>query len=220
MRVCGLNLTSILGAALTTVLLTSTSAALGQVPYHAASSNRPGAIDFSEFVGRSIQTNGPLDLGQGVIWSATSEGWVGDMPFGLRTNGYWDSGRVGFAGLNIENSSMLFDFDSPVSRVGAFVNYAPLTGQGPIPTIEAIDRFGNVIDSVTLDVRTPNAVNDGQYLGFDHERNDIFAFRYRARFGVLDDLEWSRRGLIPAPSSLVVLAAGAFGFARRRRHDS
>ncbi|MCC6909479.1 MAG: PEP-CTERM sorting domain-containing protein [Phycisphaerales bacterium] len=220
MRVRGQNAAKILGTALAAVLLTSTSAALAQAPYRAVSSTRPGTIDFTDFVGRSVQTNGPVDLGQGVTWSVTSEGWIGDMPFGLRTNGYWDSGRAGFAGLNIDNSAMLFEFDAPVASVGAFVNYAPVTGQGPIPTIEALDRFGRVFDSFTLDVRTPNAVNDGQFLGFEHESNDIHSFRYRARYGVLDDLEWSRRGLIPAPSSLAMLAVGALGFARRRRRES
>lgn len=176
-------------------------------------------IDFHQFIGQRLQTNGPIDLGSGITWSAWSEGWVGDMPFGLRTNGYWDGGRQGFAGLNAGESAMIFTFEEPVGRVGAFVNYAPLQGQGPLPTIEALDRTGRIIDSYTIDIRTPNGVNEGQFLGFEHEVDDIHAFRYRARYGVLDDLTWSRRGrgIIPAPSSIAVVGLAAAGLGRRRK---
>jgi len=178
-------------------------------------------VDFSRFAGQRTETNGPVDLGFGVIWSATHDGWLGDMSFGLRANGYWDAGRVGFAGLNIENGAMLFQFAAPVGHVGALVNYAPYNGQGPLPTIEALDARGHVIDSMSVDVSTPNGVNEGRYLGFEHESADIFAFRYRARFGVLDDLRWARdgRGIIPSPSSLVSLGVVFAGFGHRRRRS-
>ncbi|GEM_PF-5646112 len=184
---------------------------------------RQQVIDFSQFKGQRLETNGPLDVGFGVVWTALQDGWVGDMSFGLRTNGFWNGGREGFAGLNAANSAMLFTFDDPVNRIMAFVNYAPLTGQGSIPTIEALDVRGRVIDSVTVDIRTPNGVNDGEFLSFEHETDDIFAFRYRARYGVLDDLTWSRtghRGIIPGPSSLSALGVVFLGFGCRRRRAS
>lgn len=186
----------------------------------ASARTRERVIDFRQFKGQRLETNGPLDLGFGVDWSALQDGWIGDMSFGLRANGFWNDGREGFAGLNAATSAMLFTFDDPVNRIGAFVNYAPLTGQGPIPTIEALDELGRVIDSMSVDIRTPNGVNDGEFLGFVHETDDIFAFRYRARYGVLDDLTWSRtghRGIIPAPSSLSTLGVVLLGFGRRRR---
>ncbi len=175
-------------------------------------------VDFHQFIGQRIPTNGPINLEFGITWTASDEGWVGDMPFGLRTNGFWDEGRQGFAGLNASNSAMLFTFEEPVGRIGAFVNYAPLQGQGPLPTIEALDRAGRIIDAYTVDIRTPNGVNEGRFIGFEHETDDIYAFRYRARYGVLDDLTWSRigGGIIPAPSCLAALAVFAVGSRRPR----
>ena len=144
------------------------------------------------------------------------------MSFGLRANGYWNADRVGFAGLNAADSAMLFQFAQPIARVGALVNYAPLSGQGPIPTIEALDAMGHVFDSISADIRTPDGVNEGQFLGFEHEAADIFAFRYRARYGVLDDLAWARdgSGIIPAPASLMGLGVVVLGCARRGRRSS
>lgn len=210
-------------AALTAVVVTAAGAtsALAQQQV----SILPGGVhvvDFNQFIGQRLETNGPIDLGSGVTWSAWSEAWVGDMAFGLRSNGYWNSGRMGFVGLNTHDSAMVFTFEEPVSAVGAFVNYAPLVGQGPIPTIEALDASGRIIDSLSLDIRTPNGVNDGGFLGFEHESNDIFTFRFRARYGVLDDLTWLRRdgrGIIPAPSALALLGGALLGCAplcRRR----
>lgn len=194
--------------------------ARGDVPTLSAS-RAEHIVDFTRFAGQRIETNGPVDLGFGVIWSATHDGWLGDMSFGLRANGYWDAGRLGFAGLNIENGSMLFQFAAPIGRVGAMVNYAPYGGQGPIPTIEALDALGHIIDSMSVDVSTPNGVNEGRFMGFEHESADIYAFRFRARFGVLDDLRWARdgRGIIPAPSSLVSLGVVFLGCVGRRRRS-
>lgn len=210
-------------AALCGLLLAATCASqAGAEPTYTAASKQVHVVDFSNLAGQFVETNGPIDLGGGVIWSAWQDGWVGDMSFGLRANGYWDAGRVGFAGLNADNSAMVFQFESPIARVGALVNYAPLNGQGPVPTIEALDAWGRVFDSISLDVSTPNGVNEGQFLGFDHGVADIFAFRYRARYGVLDDLTWCRdgSGFIPAPSSLVSLGVVFLGCARRRRRSS
>ena len=175
-------------------------------------------IDFHQFIGQRVQTNGPVELARGVVWSAWRDGWVGDMPFGLRTNGIWDGGRQGFAALNAADSAMTFVFADPVRRIGAFVNYAPYLGQGPFPTIEALDRYGAVIDVLSTDIRTPNGVNEGRFLGFEHEMDDIYAFRYRARFGVLDDLTWTRSGggFIPMPSSLTMLGLAGLLVTRRR----
>lgn len=187
-------------------------------PVPAISFEQGSVVDFRQFIGQRTQTNGPVQVGPGIVWSALRDGWVGDMPFGLRTNGYWDAGREGFAALNASDSAMLFNFADPVSHVGAFVNYAPYLGQGPLPTIEALDARGAVIDSLTLDIQTPNGVNEGRFLGFEHEVDDIFAFRYRARFGVLDDLAWRReRGIIPAPSALAALSWLGLAVAGRRR---
>jgi len=204
------------------VLAATCASQAGAGPTYTAASKVVHVVDFSGFAGRRLETNGPLDLGSGVIWSALQDGWVGDMSFGLRDNGYWDARRVGFAGLNAADSAMIFQFARPVAQVGALVNYAPHSGQGPIPTIEALDALGHAFDSISLDISTPNGVNEGRFLGFEHETPDIFAFRYRARYGVLDDLTWVRdaSGFIPAPPSLLGLGVVFLVCAGRRRRWS
>lgn len=179
-------------------------------------------IDFSQYIGRMEFTNGPVDLGQGVTWSATSEGVIGDMFFGLRTNGMWNTQRAGFAALDIEQSAMLFTFDRPYQWVSAFVNYAPFSQDDPIPTLIVFDEHAQVIGSISMDVRTPNGVNDGATLALEMAAPRIYSVRYSARFGVLDDFmfgEFERPGFIPAPGAWTLLAA-PFLFAGRARRRS
>jgi len=173
--------------------------------------------DFSMFDGVLFESNGPFDLGDGVTWSAETDGWIGDMAFGLRDNGYWDWDRVGYVALNTSYSSMLFTFDDPVESVGGYVNYAPLEGFGPMPLIEAFDEDGHLLETYTMDVYTPGLRNNGQFMGFSRDEADIYSFRFTARYGVLDDLTYSG-SLVPGPSTMALLAlAGLSWFGHRRQ---
>lgn len=174
-------------------------------------------IDFTSFDDQLIKTNGPVAIGEGVTWTAASEGWIGDMAFGLRTNGYWDWDMVGYVALNTSQSYMTITFDHPVSAVGGFVNYAPLEGFGPKPTIEALDGSGQILERFTMDVQTPGERNAGQFMGFIRENADIHQFRYVARYGVLDDLRFSN-DLIPTPGAGFLL--GLCGLALMGRRPS
>ncbi|MBL1218029.1 MAG: hypothetical protein D8M59_11105 [Planctomycetes bacterium] len=179
-------------------------------------------VDFSSFDNQLIETNGPLDIGEGVLWEAGLEGWIGDMAFGLRNNGYWDWDQVGYVALNTSQSHMLMTFEHPVSAAGGFVNYAPLEGFGPMPTIEAVGTSGEVLERFTMDVQTPGKRNAGQFMGFVREEADIYQLRYIARFGVLDDLRFSEE-LVPAPGAGALLGfCGLTLMARRatRRRQS
>lgn len=144
-------------------------------------------IDFSRFMGDVFFTNGPVDLGQGVTWTASHEGMLGDMAFGLRANGYWDAGQQGYAALDAPDASMLFVFDRDYYWVTAFANYAPFREGDPIPTLIAYDADWNVIDIDAQVVRTPNGVNEGGTLMVEAEFPQIRAVRFSARYGVIDD---------------------------------
>ena len=204
-----------IGAAVLCATLAGASSIRAEVILDAAAMPGDSIVnDFSMFDGHLIQEDGPVDLGDGVVWTADYEGWIGDMAFGLRDNGVWNWDRVGFAGLNASDSFMVFTFDAPVNAVGGLVNYAPFQDFGPIPTLEALDADGNVIERFAMDVRTPGEVNAGQFIGIVRESADIYALRFIARFGVLDDFTYH----VPVPSAAAMLAVtGTIMLGRRRR---
>lgn len=170
--------------------------------------------DFSDIEGFE-ETNNATNLGNhGITWTASNDGWIGDMAFGLRQNGHWDWDMEGYVGLNEADASMTFTFDAPVSAIGGFVNYAPLEGFGPIPTIEAYDAKGELLESFSMDVQTPGGVNEGQFMGFIRGANEIASLRFTARYGVLDMLTFNRM-TVPAPSAIMVLIGA--GLVMRRR---
>lgn len=170
--------------------------------------------DFSDLEGFE-ESNGPVELVEGITWEASHDGWIGDMAFGLRLNGHWNWDMEGYVGLNETDAYMTFTFENPVSSVGGFVNYAPLEGFGPIPTIEAFDSKGELLESFSMDVQTPDGVNEGQFMGFIRQANEIASLRFTARYGVLDTLTFDRM-TIPAPSALMLMLGGGL-FLRGRR---
>ncbi len=173
--------------------------------------------DFTSFDNELFETNGPVMLMDGVVWTAESDGWIGDMAFGLRDNGVWNKESESFAALNGSASSMIFAFPQLMSAVGGFVNYAPLDGFGSIPTIYALDINGHTLESFEMDIQTPGGVNEGQFMGFVRDDADIAFLKFEARFGVLDNFSYYGPQL-PAPTSLIlfIIAGSAFGIGRQR----
>ncbi|MFG0331352.1 MAG: hypothetical protein ACF8PN_15805 [Phycisphaerales bacterium] len=164
---------------------------------------RRKTIDFREFIGAIEFTNGPIEIGAGVHWSASAAGAVGDLAVGLRDNGVWDRERKAFAAVNAPDAWMEIHFDEPVSGVIAFVNYAPLAGSA-LPAVEAISADGRVLERFSTTISTPGGVNEGQYLGFNRATADIVLLRYSARYGVLDNLSYTR-GPEPTPAAALML---------------
>lgn len=160
--------------------------------------------NFSNYEDELYQTNGPMSVGDGVIWTAEHDGWIGDMAFGLRENGYWDWDRVGYTALNAAYSSMLFTFDKPIQFVGGLVNYAPHEYYKVDPKIEVLGIDGKVLESFSMDIKTPGEKNTGQFMGILRNQADIAAFRYIARYGVLDNLTYAE-SVIPEPSTYTML---------------
>ena len=149
----------------------------------------------------NLYTNGPVSE-NGFTWTSTATnsvyGWTGG--YGLNNNGSWDN--FVHVGLNSSTGSMTFAFDDPVSEVLAFINYAPLTG---IPSIAIYDALGDLIESTTLNISTPNGLNAGETWGFKQAAATIKYFELSNAFIVATDLMvlWGLAG----PTAIDTLAS-------------
>ena len=176
--------------------------------------------DFSKFVGFE-KTDGPVDLAYGAIWTSTiGDSVIGDVNinYGLKDNGYWNSGRNGFTGLNTTSGSMTFSFVSDVNYVGGLMNYNSSYSN---ILIEALRRDGSVLESHVLDllapISTPGGVNEGAFRGISSDAFDIAAFRVSNGYVVLDDLTFN--AAVPVPAALWLFGSGLLGLiavARRK----
>jgi hypothetical protein len=105
-------------------------------------------VDFSQFDGPSLLTAGPVQVGglvaEDIVYSANqSSSLIGNGTYALATNGFWNSGRNGYTGVNNDTdvppgpNAITFTFNSgPVNSVGGFMNYAP--GLQGVALIEAV----------------------------------------------------------------------------------
>jgi hypothetical protein len=230
------------------VMVTSLAISIGRAEANLITLAPVGAtvVDFSQFGGAFVLTAGPVQVGdlvgEDVIYTANQNSSViGNSTYGLDTNGFWNSGRNGYTGVNnqveaAEPNAITFTFDAgPIMAVGGFMNYAP--GIQGVVLIEALGSSGVVLESYVLNsdapIITPDpanaAKNAGAFRGIARPTNDIQAFRYSGAAAVLDDLTFVR---VPEPSTLllVVLSVAGIGcflpltkgrdrFARRCRAD-
>ena len=127
---------------------------------------------------------GPISE-NGFTWTSTySDSIYGDKGgYGLNANGEWDN--LVYVGLNNATGSMRFTFDSTVSQVLAFINYAPGTGT---PSIAIYDQSNNLIESKTLNISTPGGVDEGQKIGFKQASAIIKYFELSNAYIVATDL--------------------------------
>ena len=185
-------------------------------------------VNFSQYAGctnfASPGCAAPLDVG-GLVGRTVN--FTGTSPvasvfnggFGLGSNGSWNSGRNGYAGLNNGDGFLRFTFaDGPVSAVGAFMNYTP--GLGGDPMIQALDAGGNLLEGYNLaflaPISTPGATDDGAFRGFVHGSADIAAIQFLNSFTVVDNLTFSP---VPEPATLLLVSttAAGLGLARWRQ---
>lgn len=156
---------------------------------------------------------GPQTLAPGVTWSSTTPsstfGYTGT--YMLNANGLWD-GTPPYVGLNSQFGTMTFAFDTPVSAVGGFLNYGPLTG---VTSIAIYDSTDTLIESHTLSISTPGGTNEGAFYGFTQETASIAYFRIFDAYAVMRDLTVVTE--TPEPASLALLGAGLLGLAAARR---
>ena len=172
-------------------------------------------IDFSQFAGDVQHTQGPVQVGglvgADVEWfSNPFDSAIGDVirptgevGYGLKANGSWNSERGGFVGSVVSDEGQYMEFtfnDGPVRGVGGFVNYA-LTVVEQLPdevnffNIQALDQYRHVMESydIARGIWTPGLENEAAFRGILRAEKDIYAFRLTGPgFHVLDDLEYVR----------------------------
>ncbi|MFA6147724.1 MAG: hypothetical protein WC899_05900 [bacterium] len=111
----------------------------------------------------------------GIQWTSTNSDTYGGSAFGYTgfygfgSNGTWEGVLGPMTGLNSALGvasvidTMTFEFSTPVSGVGGFMNYDPNYGS---PVISVYDSGHNLIESHTLNFSTNSAPNQGFFYGF------------------------------------------------------
>lgn len=153
------------------------------------------------------------------MWSSSNStvqggATIGDSLYNIIPNGSWNSGRVGFVGLNAPTGTMLLKFNTqPVSAVGALLNYS--AGLGPDVIISALASDGSVLESYDLNtlapINTPGGLNVGGFRGIVRSTADIYGFQVANSAVVLDDLTIGPA--VPEPSSVMLLSVGMLAVA-------
>ncbi|RUL85909.1 PEP-CTERM sorting domain-containing protein [Tautonia sociabilis] len=195
-------------------------------------SPNPMYLTTAQVIGNSLGT---------VTWEPTSgNGLIGNgqftavyEPFGLGSNGKWSrDGRGGFTGLNSESGIMTYRFATPVSGVGALINYRPENPE-PGPEVLILGAGDTILEHIVLSDDpsweiSGTADEQGAFRGFQRNQADIVAFQVRNRGIAVDDLTFTRSvpvSAVPEPSTAVLALAGLAGVAgiqraRRRRPAS
>jgi hypothetical protein len=162
---------------------------------------------------------GPRSITSGITWSSTADfslfGYTGG--YGIGTHGNWNG--VPMLALNAGVGTMTIAFAAPVRGIGAFMNYAP--GTGDAPAIAAYDASHQLLESYVLDYPVvANAqfdVNAGEVHGFLRASADIAYFTLAGSGIVATNLQVTP---VPEPSAYAMLLAGLGVMAavvRRRR---
>ena len=188
-------------------------------------------VDFSQFnsewsfgVGAGPVAVGGL-VGESITWqSSFSSSVVGNGYYGLAGNGSWTPLRDGYVGLNSgdPNDYMDFVFDNgPVASVAGFINYSTLFEPA---FVEIFGDVGQLLESIDLtavaEISTPGESVAGGFRGFSRASNDIYTFRVRGAYAVLDALSFLRSSAsVATPGELSLFAMGLFGlvFFHRRQ---
>ncbi len=173
-------------------------------------------------------TFGPAPIPGGITFTSNNGGGnsglgsvLGQGGYGLSSNGTFNAQPV-YAGLDSGTGYMTFTFDTPVAQFGAFMNYAP--GSGDPPTISALDIDGIVLDSFDLSVlapiSTPGGLNQFRFRGISEADPVIKSFRmagsYLLATGTANGIPISA----PEPASFILFGAGLAGLAVWKRRSA
>ncbi len=174
-------------------------------------------VDFSQFSSPFSFGPGPVQVGglvgSDIIWASSNAAVqggavIGNSIYNIVPNGSWNSGRVGYVGLNAPSGTMTLTLTSPVSEVGALLNYS--AGLGPDVTIAALAFDGSILESYDINtsapISTPGGVNVGGFRGIQRGTADIFGFQVANSAVVLDDFTIGQA--TPEPDSIVLIGGG------------
>lgn len=143
-------------------------------------------LDLSAYIGIGYNfTFGPEPIPGGitftsnVINSNSGQGSVlGQGGYGLLANGSFGGDAV-YAGLDGPSGYMSFLFDTAVSSFGAYINYAPSSGE--TQKIGAYDSGGNLLEewnlTVSAPISTPGGFNQFAFRGIQLATASIAEFR-------------------------------------------
>ena len=157
---------------------------------------------------------GPISE-NGITWTASNDGYYGhDGSWGLADNGSWNN--MNLIGLNTTSGSLTVTFDSLVSEVLAFVNYASRVNF-PQASIGIYDINDVLLESFDLNGSLGgNTVDGGWDYGFARNTAEIKSIRFTNSYIVATNLRSFVETDIPEPSTLAIFALGFMGLAARR----
>lgn len=158
-------------------------------------------------------TAGPVAVDSNITWSSTASWSVYgyNSGYGFANNGFWNG--LTMVGLNTNDGTMTFAFDTPVSGFGGFLNWAPGYGNA---SIAAYDSSLNLIESTTINFSTNGQQNSGEFHGFLESSAIISRFTLsNAYIGGADFIVTSES--VPEPATLAIMALGLLGLGATRR---
>jgi hypothetical protein len=178
---------------------------------------------------------GPITVTPGITWTSSNTTIQGGAVYGYNAGYEFGSNGTSTAtltGLNDSSDaysvvdSMTFSFATPVSSVGAVLNWTP----NVLPvTIAVYDSGDDLLDSLTLSSGDDNLVTPSSFYGFLESTADISSFvltdGYVATLYGLDGIG-SSISPAPEPSAWMLMLAGIGGLGavlrgeRRRRATS
>lgn len=173
-------------------------------------------------------TFGPEMLPGGITFTAAPGGGgnsgegsvIGQGSYGLSSNGSFGGDAV-YIGVDSATGYAELTFDTEISSFGAFMNYAP--GSGDAPTIWALDEFGSIIESWDLEVSapisTPGGFNEFAFRGIDLGSDTFKTFRFGGSYILLTGTADGRVIDANAPTlfGLVGLGFIALGFRKIKK---
>jgi hypothetical protein len=183
----------------------------------------PAGSTFVAFPVMNYFGPGPQTFGPGITWSSTNAANQGGSVFGYNAGYGFGSNGSSFADLTGVNDNfafygvsdtMTFSFASPVSQVGAIINWYP--DAGDTVHIDWYDTSNNLLADLVLNNAGGNVVAPNSYYGFLSSSANIGSFTltdgYVAAIGGL-----SLNGGVPEPATWAMMLIGLGGLGAMMR---